>query len=454
MTRVLADERMSDVDAVVWAVERLPRNRTTIAALVRFARPLDPADLRHRVDRASRVVPRLRQRVINDPVAAPRWSVDPEFRLSFHLRSRHLQSGDDQALAALARDLIVQPFDRSRPLWEFTYITGLDDGGAALLLKSHHAVSDGVGGVEMMLELFDLTPEPARERTTLPIAPTAPPAAPRPLFAEAVREEVSGLGRAVRDTLTNATPPSLPSLAEASRRIGEVLGSATRMFSPPPDSTVLPDQRSDHLDVRFFSLALDDLRQAGRRVDGTINDAFVTAVALGIADHTRETTAPLRVSVPLSTRGADDGVGNHWTPGRIDIDLADAHDSELLCAAVQRSMRRLRDEPAHQLLAPLAAGLRRLPPLATASIFESLTARVDVAASNVPGSPVPLHLCGEPVTALVPFGPLSGCAVNVTLLSHADTAHIGISSDPAAIADADALARAIEGGISAVVKGS
>ena len=90
MTVTVVDERMSDVDALVWAVERGPRNRTTIAALARFGAPLDAEMLRHRVERASRVVPRLRQRVVHDPlgIATPRWSVDPDFHLSFHLRRR------------------------------------------------------------------------------------------------------------------------------------------------------------------------------------------------------------------------------------------------------------------------------------------------------------------------------------------------------------------------------
>ena len=90
MTGVLADERMSDVDALVWNVEHTPRNRATIAALARFAAPLDPVELRHRVDRASRVLSRLRQRVVIDPraIVAPRWSIDvpwersPGFRRS------------------------------------------------------------------------------------------------------------------------------------------------------------------------------------------------------------------------------------------------------------------------------------------------------------------------------------------------------------------------------------
>ncbi len=449
MTGVLADERMSDVDALVWNVEHRPRNRTTIAALARFAAPLDPVELRHRVDRASRVLPRLRQRVAIDPrpTAAPRWTIDPDFRVSFHLRPVRLEGGDEGRLIDLVRSLIVQPFDRSRPLWEFTHISGLDDGGEALLLKSHHAVSDGVGGVEMMLELFDLHPEGERTALPPPLEPDDRAASPSP--NDGLVAALAGLRNAL-DTI--AGPRSFADVVQDARGAGEVLGSAARMFRPRPAAGV-PSARSDDLEARFFSVPLEDLRAAGQRVDGTINDAFVSAVAIGVGLHFDSgTEAPLRVSVPLNTRAGDAVGGNHWTPGRIDIDLRLADDCEVLMADVRRSMRRTRSEPAHMLMGPIASGLRCLPPAITSAAFASFSAALDVAASNVPGSPVRLHLCGRPVEAMIPFGPLSGCAVNVTLLSHAGTAHIGVVSDPAAVSDADRLLHDLRRGFDRVVE--
>jgi len=459
MTGVSADEYMSDIDALVWAVEHDPRNRTTIAALARFDRPLDAATLRHRVDRASRVVPRLRQRVIADSlgIAPPRWSVDPEFRLSFHLRSTALRDGD-QSLVDVVRDIVVQPFDRHRPLWEFTHITGFDDGGSALLLKAHHALSDGVGGVELMLELFDLDTEPAADRHELPPAPT-PPAQPAPLGAS-LRHEAGAALATIGSLLASATTPrSIPDVADASRHLGEALGSATRMFSPPKSGAALPSDRSAGLDVRFFSVPLNDLRSAGRRFDGTINDAFVAAVVMGVADYRRHSASsdepsPLQISIPINTRGDSEEVGNHWTPGRIEIDLVGADDAATVCVEVRQAMQDAKGEPGHQLLGPLAAGLRRLPATATSSIFTSLSAGVDVTASNVPGSPVPLYLCGQPVAAMIPFGPLIGCAINLTLMSYAGVAHIGVSSDPAVVSNPDDLLVRIQDGFTAVVKGS
>jgi diacylglycerol O-acyltransferase len=458
MTAPLVDERMSDVDALVWAVEREPRNRTTIAAVARFARPLDAATLRHRVERASRVVPRLRQRVIHDPlgIAAPRWSIDPDFRLSFHLRRLRLSQGDDARLLQVVRDLIVQPFDRARPLWEFTVIEGLSDGGSALLLKSHHSVSDGIGGVELMLELFDLDHSVDSAPGGLPPLPTAT-ARPDNSIHESVRlGSRRAIGAATRSLDAIVTPRTLDDVVADARRLGESLGSAVRMFRPDRSTAAVPTGRSAGLDIRSLSLPLEDLRAAGARVGGTINDAFVAAVAIGTTDHhaASESTDSLRVSIPISTRAEGAGVGNHWTPGRIDIDIDAAASPDLVADQVRRKMAALRGEPAHELLGPLAAGLRRLPAAATASLFSSMSSGLDLAASNVPGSPIPLYLCGEEVIGMVPFGPLGGCAVNVTLMSHAGTAHIGVCSDPAAVPDPDGCLRDLEAAFTSVVKGS
>ncbi len=431
MTGVLADERMRDVDALVWSIGRQPRLRTTIGALARFSAPLDPAELRRRVDCASRVVHRLRQRVVTDRsgLRPPYWSVDPTFCLSFHLRTLRLSEANDRELTAVVRDLLVQPFDPARPLWEFTHICGLEHGGSALLLKSHHAVTDGVGGVEMMLELFDL--DPVAEPRHRPV-----PAPPLP--AEVLRR------------------PSTLDAASAGRKAGEALGSVVRLLRPLPTPPVVSSARSDELDIRFFSRPLDDLRAAGRRVDGTVNDAFVTAVALGLAEHFgSDHPSPLRISIPVSTRSTavsgPDGLGsNHWAPGRIAVDLSLRADLVPFMRSVRTALQGVRQDPALRLLSPIAAVLSRLPPQACASLFSHFSNGLDVAASNVPGSPVRLHLGPHPVEAMIPFGPLSGCAVNVTLMTHADTAHIGISSDPAVIDDPDTLLHNLEAGFAAV----
>ena len=159
--------RMSDEDALMWSIEKDPMLRSTITAVVLLERPVDHGELRRSFDRLSRTVPRLRQRVRSNPMsmAPPRWEVDPAFDLDYHFRlARVPGDGSMRDLLRMVQPIAMQGFDRARPQWECTAVDGLADGRGALIMKLHHAMTDGVGGVRLMLELFDLEPDaPARD---------------------------------------------------------------------------------------------------------------------------------------------------------------------------------------------------------------------------------------------------------------------------------------------------
>ena len=129
------EHRMSDADALMWAIEKDPMLRSTITTVVVLDGEVSRDAVWRSFDRASRVVPRLRQRVRSNPlsVAPPRWEVDPNFDLGYHLRfSRVPGEGTMRDLLAMAQPMAMQGFDRARPLWECTIVDGLDGGRSAL----------------------------------------------------------------------------------------------------------------------------------------------------------------------------------------------------------------------------------------------------------------------------------------------------------------------------------
>jgi len=435
----LDDDRMSGLDTLVWNIENDPRLRSTVTAIFCFDGSIDPADLRHQLDRVSRLVPRMHQRVVTDAlaIAPPRWEVDPDFHLGFHYRVTTLGGqGTPRQLHELAAAISSQPLDRSRPLWEFTLVQGLSDGDCALIVKTHHALTDGVGGVLLMLELCDL--EPATESTRPDMPPR--PAHPRPGAGSIESELQYEARRMVRaataaiDTLAEAAVDPI----EAARRLGALVSSARRVLSPVPGPKgAVMDGRSLDLVFHSFTVPLDSMKQAGRRVGGTVNDAFVAAIALAISSYHRRYGASLealRVSVPVNRRVDGDGVGNHFTPGKIRLEV-DTDDPDELMRRAHREVDLLRHEPANALVDPVAGLLRYLPTVLTTTIASALFIGIDVAASNVAGSPVPLYLCGRPMSSLIPFGPLVGCAANITMVSFNGDVAVGINCDPAAVTD-------------------
>ena len=150
-------------DAFSWHMERDPALRSTVVAIIWLDRAPDWDVLAARIDRMSRSMPGLRQRVVEPPfrLTVPRWSYDPHFDLDWHLRRVTAPvSGRRDAVLQFARRSAMGAFDRDRPLWELTLVEDIDGGEAALVLKIHHSLSDGVGGMRLLAVMFDLQRDP------------------------------------------------------------------------------------------------------------------------------------------------------------------------------------------------------------------------------------------------------------------------------------------------------
>lgn len=443
-------DAMSPTDEVLWAIEHDPVLRSTITAIAVFDRPPDWDRLVTRIQRAVRVVPRLRQRVV-DPVlglGSPRWVLDDDVDLEYHLRRvRVPEPGDLRAVLDLAQPVAMAPFDRGRPLWEFTLVEGLADGRGVLVQKLHHSLTDGVGGVQLALELLDdrddapdlpVPPSPSRHRR--------PPTVGEVTAASAI-DRACQLGRlAVRAPVAAARGlPRLPALVPSTYRM---LRPVTAPGSPLLHGRSL-SRRLDVLDVPVAQLA-----RAGRAAGGTLNDAFLASVVGGMNRyHALHGSAldHLRVTMPINLRAhGDQPLGNRFTPARFVVDAAAEDPVERMrcCGGISRSWQR---EPAVAASDALAAALAALPAPLTATVFRSMLANVDLVCSDVPGVPQRSWLAGAELLREYAFAPPAGAACSVTLMSYADTACIGVASDPVAVTDPAGLVRCLADGFAEVV---
>ena len=154
--------RMNASDALLWANEQDPMLRSTITSLMLLDSAPNLDRLRGAMERSLDRIPRLRQHVVVDPLAAapPRWESDPHFDLSYHYRRiRSAGKGTLRDLLDMAAVIAMQAFDKDRPLWEFYIVDDLEDGRGALIMKLHHSVSDGVGLVRMTSSLVERSRE-------------------------------------------------------------------------------------------------------------------------------------------------------------------------------------------------------------------------------------------------------------------------------------------------------
>lgn len=439
------DDRMGAFDAVMYGIEGDPVLRTGIVAVVLLETEPDAATLISRTDRLTRIYPRLRERAVGGGLspAPPRWETDPNFDLGFHLRWRRLATKDasiDEALAYAAR-MGEADFDHSRPLWEIAVISDLVDGQAAMIFKIHHSVADGMGGVAMSAALFDLEPEPA-DLGPMPDAPTASPAGLVDRARQAVAFEASALGEAV----TGGVSAYLRTVADVIRNpvstavtAGRTAVSAAEMLAP--QSEPMSDwmsQRSLGCVYTMLDLPLEQLKAAARDATVTLNVVFLAAIADAVGTYHRQhghLLASMRVNMPIDQRKpGDSATGNHWVPARFIVPTG-VSDPRTRLFQLHGLLEEARQDPALGLSGVVYQGMALLPDPVTSRLAGLLMKGVDVAATNVPGPPIPVYLCGSLVTGLVPFAPKSGAAVNIGLLSYNGRALIGINSDPAAVDD-------------------
>jgi diacylglycerol O-acyltransferase / wax synthase len=209
------DVFMRGSDAFSWYLEKDPGLRSTILAIAWLNRTPDFEALATRLDWATWQAPRFRQRPLEPParLANPRW-VDTDFDLSLHLR--RMESPSPHTPAAVidfARVEAMTGFDRSRPLWKFTLIERLDGDHAALVMKVHHSLTDGIGGMQLAFLLFDMTEEPAPGGQGP--ATGSDGDVPRP--AELVREAIAHNCRQAVETVRHALSGTLPAAIQAAR---------------------------------------------------------------------------------------------------------------------------------------------------------------------------------------------------------------------------------------------
>lgn len=447
------DARMGVFDAVMWGVETDPLLRSVITAVVFLDRKPDKKVVLQRFDEMSIRVPALRRRVVGNPVSLvpPRWE-STDFDIGYHVQFRRVAGKRDRrAVLEIAEHMSEQDFDRARPLWEAQVVDGLEDGSAAIILKIHHAITDGVGAMSMGASLFDLTEDPSqRPDQELPSLPEDDEE-----DADVVERVVEGvdwqakrvLGQArtvvgkgaefVKDTVSDPVGTAKDSV--------DFTASAARILTPAP-TPLSPVMRGRSLGVRFesVSLPLANLKAAGKRNGGTLNDAYMTLVSGAIARyHARhgvslEDAPAVRVNMPvnLRTKGDAPTSGNRWVPARFPLPLGPADPAARL-RELHPVLMQARTEPALEISEPVFRLLTSLPRPAMTAVAGGMMKGTDIAATNVPGPPIPLYVAGARITELLPFAPKGGAAVNFALFTYAGQALIAVNLDTAAVYDAD-----------------
>jgi diacylglycerol O-acyltransferase / wax synthase len=451
MSGIVYDRRMSDTEGLMWRLEKDPYLSSTFATVTFLDRAPDFDRFRARMERASMVIPRLRQVVRTTPgnLGPPTWVDDSDFDIDRHVRRVALpKPGTDRALLDLASLVTADPFDRSRPLWQFTVVEGLKGGRAGIIQKMHHTIADGESGVRLSLEYLDF------ERD----APGPPPPTPDQVDAateasdddatEFVRQLLAGslrlpLGviRHVRELLADPLqiPDATSAAADSLRSIIGQLGDTDGARSP------LWTERSLGRHLEVSSAPFRPTKDAAKSLGGTLNTAFMTIATEAVSRYHVSLGAPvdaLRASMAISTRTSDSGA-NAFSLVRMLVPTAEMSIAERF-HAIQTATEEAVAASSGASLDSMAVFASTLPTSVVCRLARQQAQTVDFATSNVKGSPVPLFVAGAQVISNHALGPLSGVAFNLTLLSYCGQLDLGLNTDSAAVTEPAMLKKFID----------
>jgi WS/DGAT/MGAT family acyltransferase len=458
-------QRLTGLDAAFLALETPSTHMHVMATMV-----LDPSDTpggftvdtmrRLIADRLPRLEP-FRRRVVDIPfgVHHPVWIEDPDFDLDYHVRRAALPApGGMNELAELTAEIAGRPLDRRRPLWELWVVEGLEHGYVAIIAKMHHAAIDGVMGVDLMTEIFDLEPNPQpKPREELPKPERLPSDAELLVGAmTSIARQPLRMVRAARNLARSAT--------RVVQRLREQPVNAGVPLTAPP--TPLNGVLTPHRRVTFASVPLADIKDVKSAFGVTVNDV-VLAVCAGALRRFLDARGnvpdkPLLAAIPASVRGRDErGVmGNRVSAmfATLATQLDDPVDRLFAARDVMSGAKQVHEDIGGNTLHEWAEVAAPVMFSRGMRLYERLVQGrhppiVNLIVSNVPGPSFPLYCAGARLVSLFPLGPvLAGTGLNITVLSYLDDVGFGLIGCREIVPNIDEIAAAVPDALAELVK--
>jgi diacylglycerol O-acyltransferase len=454
-------DRLTAVDAGFLAQEGPDAHMHIGAVMVFEGPPPGYEDFANHLRGRLHLVPRFRQKVAFPPLETglPLWIDDPDFHLDYHLRYTALPApGSEDQLRALVARVFSQGLDRARPLWEFWLVRGLEGDRFALISKNHHALVDGVAGMDLATVVFDLGRVPQvvahEERPWVP--------EPEPSAAALAARGVASLAKLPfalgRRALEVATRPSeaLDAVRDGVEGIGEVVWAA---LNPAP-ATPLNVPIGPHRRMLFVRTDLADFKRVKNAFGGTVNDAVLAVVTGALRRWLRAREVPtqgleLRALVPVSIRARDEAgrMGNRIVAmrGLLPVYLEDP-------VARMREVKAAMDglkESKQALGAEVLTSVQNVAPpavLAQASRINFSTRLFNLLVTNIPGPQFPLYVLGRELQDLFPVAFLPrDHALSIAAMSYEGGLDFGLLADYDVVPDLDDVGRYVQESLSELV---
>jgi diacylglycerol O-acyltransferase / wax synthase len=438
-------DRLTALDTTFLHLEEHSTAHMHVASVMVFdGTAPSPQELVDHVLSRLHLVPRYRQRLAYVPFdqGRPVWADDPHFNPRYHIRHTALpKPADERALKQLAGRLFSQRLDRSKPLWEIWLVERMEGNRFALIAKTHHALVDGISGVDITTVLFDTAADPVP--TSRPPVPwTAKPLpGPAKLLGEALRERTTVPAEMSRGTraLLRAPRKALSQIVDGLASVGATTWAG--IHAPAPDSPFNVDI-GPHRRYTFLDADLQQFKSIKDSLGGTLNDVVLASVSLALGRYLRREGVDtkgleLKAMVPVSVRADSDrgALGNQvaamWAPLPVGVE----NPAECLrqITAAMEDLKQSGQAVGAQVLTNLA-GFAPPTILSQAARLQARQRFFNLVVTNVPGPQIPLYVLGRRLRVLYPVVPLARRqALGIAVMSY--DGHLGFGL----LADFDAL---------------
>jgi diacylglycerol O-acyltransferase / wax synthase len=459
--------RLSALDSTFLHLEDDSTAHMHVASVMVFeGKAPTPQELVDHIVSRLHLVPRYRQRLAYVPLGQgrPVWTDDPHFNPRYHIRHTALpRPADDAALKQLAGRLFSQRLDRSKPLWEFWLVQHMSGGRFALIAKAHHALVDGISGVDITTVLFDTTPEGSGgSSTSRPAIPWT--ARPLPgsakLLGEALLERTTVPGEMTRGAraLLRAPRRAATQLKDGLASIGATALAGINAPAPPSPFNV---DIGPHRRYTFLDGDLAQFKAIKDALGGTLNDVVLASVSLALGRYLRAQGYDteglvLKAMVPVSVRADSDrgALGNQvaamWAP--LPVGVEDPVECLRQIGSEMESLKESGQAVGAQALVNLA-GFAPPTILSQAARLQARQRFFNLVVTNVPGPQFPLYLLGHRMQVLYPVVPLARRqALGIAVMSYDGHLGFGLLGDYDALPDLEQIVRDLRTAIASLAR--
>lgn len=447
------NHRLSSVDSTFLYFEK-KEAPMHIGSVSIFEGEMPFDDFVRMVDAKIHLLPRYQQVITPDPfnLSHPTWEFDQHFDIHNHIFKVQLDApGTEEQLIELAGKIFTPMMDRGKPLWDIYWVYGLEGGQTAMIARVHHAMVDGMSGVELLKIILDISPTPA----PIPPKPEARPKSQqldptRRFFDSILGSMTEGMNRWLefQNGLLNLTQALTNEVSRAAMQ--NISSEIPRLASP---ATLLPFNRacSGERKLVWNTFNFAEARAIRGVLGGTVNDVVLTALSGAVSRYAEHHKLPingrnLRVMVPVSMRQEEQrtALGNvvSMLPVEIPLELKEPLERFKYINKKTASMKGGRVAEGLNL----GSALMGILPAPVQALMGALAPSnlplpvYNIVSTNVPGPQVPLYAMGHRMTAYYPYVPVGyavgcGCAI----MSYDQKLYFGLTADVQAMPDVETL---------------